>query len=380
MTSTRRRRGCSLAVACPVWCGSALLLLTLCAPTSAQPTDPRSNEIRSTSVNVELLTASEIGFIHAQEWAKVFESLGTSAVFRRGLASDKPEVSERVLGTLRTVTAVGRMTRTGTLEFPERSFSRNDVAALKEWLAELRTYGVQGSPKGKPLWGLSKTQFEDVFSALSVPVKADLANRTLPSAIATLNLPPRFPIRWSTAAEQRFLELPADEKLVRQPVTGFSAGTTLAILLSDRGFGFRPNRTPAATLELLIDLQVVDDPGAQWPVGWPIADQVPALMPGLFAMRNIDLYREPLTNVLQTAAEEAAVPFVIDHTAIAAAKIDLSQVKAEHPIKKTNWSLALRRVLFAARLNREYLQDEAGRGFVWVTPLSRPQRPAADAP
>ena len=61
----------------------------------------------------------------------------------------------------------------GRIVLPDRTFTRGDGVNLQEWVEELRLYGAQGSPEGKPLWGLSEEQFKAVFTALSEPSPVD---------------------------------------------------------------------------------------------------------------------------------------------------------------------------------------------------------------
>ncbi|MBI1345398.1 hypothetical protein GC163_03835 [bacterium] len=329
---------------------------------------------RQTVINVELLAGADGGALHSQAWAKLFEDWDVSLVVRRGLVDDKPDLSEKTVGTLRYVTLVGKLDRTGQVEFPNRKYTRAQQRELKEWIDELRTYGIQGTPEGKPLWGLSKPQFEDVFQAISTPLTVPVEGLTLPEAIEKLELPAKYPLRWTTEAEAPFRKLGANST-VRQEVAGFSRATALAILLNDRGFGFRPGRTPQGTLELVVQ-PIADDPLEQWPVGWPPQRQVPQLVPGMFVMTNIEFEKAPASEILEIAAGLSETPIFVDFAGLDQQQIDLTKVQVQQPLKKTTWSLALRYLLVPQKLNREYWQDEGGRGFVWITPIGRRPRPA----
>lgn len=347
------------------------------APLHAQPSNLTADGVRSTILEVELLSGADSGALHAQAWGQLFDRWNISLVIRRGLVDDKPETSEKINGTLRTVRLIGRLERDGQLQFQERRFSRGQSTELKEWLDELKTYGVQGAPSGKPLWGLTKPQFEALYASLSVPLKGEVFGDTLPVAIEKLALPSEYPLRWSTAAEKAFVAL-GPQNLVRQRLTGFTTATALAVLLNDRGFGFRPNRTPAGAIELLVDRRA-DDPLEQWPVGWPAQKQVPQLLPGMFVMMNISLQDDPALPILEVASEVTKTPILIDYASMARSGVDMQQLRVSHPLKKTTWSLALRAILVPNKLNREYWQDEAGRGFVWITTIGKP-RPGATQP
>jgi hypothetical protein len=123
-----------------------------------------------------------------------------------------------------------------------------------------------------------------------------------------------------------------------------------------------------------------DPQSEQWPVGWPLQTPAPQALPGLFAMTPVELTPTPLGDVLSIACERTATPILIDYGELQRRGIDLSALKVAHPYKKTTWSLALRALLVPQRLNREYWQDEAGRAFVWITPIGQPLRRAEPPP
>ncbi len=327
---------------------------------------------RSTTVNVEILSAADGGALHSQAWSQVFEKWDVPLIIRRGLVSDKPDVTEKTVGTLRYVTIVGRLSRSGSLEFPGRSFDRTEAAALKEWIDELQTYGVQGAPSGKPLWGLSKPQFEELFAALSAVADEEVKGESLPVAIERLKLPAKFPLRWSTKAEERYRSLGV-AVTARQSLKGFTLATALAVLLNDRDFGFRPNREPDGSIELVVEV-LTPDPLDHWPVGWPVQKPAPAALPGLFAMTHIELEDTAADAVLEAAAELTKTPILVDYANLDREQVRLDKLLLKHPYKKTTWSLALRAMLVPNKLNREYWQDEAGRGFVWITPVGKTRR------
>src|SRR5262245_3495800 len=75
-----------------------------------------------TTLEIELLTGPDGGAIQAQEWRTVFEQLNVSVSIHKAVLDEKPEVKERVVGTLRYVTVVGRLERSGRIVFADRTF------------------------------------------------------------------------------------------------------------------------------------------------------------------------------------------------------------------------------------------------------------------
>ena len=338
---------------------------------SAQPAAPpkvrpelsagASSKPKITIIEIKLLTGADGGSLHAQQWSKVLEPLDVSIQIQRSTLNDKPEVRERNVGTL---------DRSGKISFPGRSFDASDGPKLREWINELKTYGAQGTPEGQPMWGLSKEQFAKLYDSLQKPVDAELLDLPLTEAIPKLPLPKPYPVRVSQAATT-LLEQTGAKNRVRQDVRGFSGATALAIVLNDCRLGFRPNRTPAGGLELLVE--PLGQRQDLWPVGWPLQKQRIKAAPKLFAMTPIELNQVELTDLLVTVAELTETPVMLDYYEIEQKNIDLSKLTVSFKRAETSWSVALKNIVVPKKLSREIWQDEAGRAFVWIT-TNRPGR------
>ena len=329
-----------------------------------KPASPKKTNTINTVVEFELLQAEGGGGLHGQQWLRVLEPLDVSLRVRKPILGDKPEMKEREAGKTRYVTAIGTLDRTGNLVFPDRSFALSDATKLKEWINELRTYGVKGTPVGKSLWGLSEEQFASLFDGLLKKVDFETENLPLKQAVTKLPLPSEFPVRWNSDAVDKLARL-GEQARVRQELKGFSAALALALSLSDNGFGFRPNRTPSGVIELLIEPR--NTKLEQWPIGWPVQKATFKAAPKLYAMVPIELADVELSDVLTAISELAETPILIDYAELEARQIDLEKIKVSFPRKMTTWSLALRQLVIPKRLTRELWQDEAGRVFVWIT-------------
>ena len=328
-----------------------------------------------TFIEVKLFTKSDGGALHSQQWGKFFEPLDVTLQIQRPTLNDKPELRERHVGTLRYVTVIGTLERSGNILFPNRSFELADGPKLKEWLDELRTYGAQGAPDGQPLWGLSKEQFNRLFDSLLKPVEAELLDLSIREAVTKLPLPEQYPVRWSKAADELMVR-PGAMNRTRQDLRGFSAATALAVMLNDGGLAFRPNRTPAGGLELLVE--PLGQRTEQWPIGWPLQKQRIQAAPKFFAMTTIELDQVELPDLLVAITELTETPVLLDHHEIEARSIDLKKLKASYKRGQTSWSVALKKIVIPQKLTREVWQDEAGRVFVWIT-TNRPGRSALSA-
>lgn len=319
---------------------------------------------RSTFIEIKLLSGTEGGALHGQQWLKLMQPLDVSLQIQKGGLDDMPEVREREVGTLRYVTAIGMLDRAGKITFPDCSFTMSDGAKLKEWIDSLRTYGAQGSPEGQPLWGLTKDQFARVYDSLGKVADASVIGLPIREAVLKLPLPEQYPLKWSQSASDA-LKTRETRSAVRQELKGFSAATALAIALNDCGLGFRPNRTPSGGLELLVEpLGQRDD---FWPVGWPLQQQRFKAAPKFFSMTTIELDQVDLSDVLLAVSELSETPVLVDYAELDKKNVDLTKLKVSFKRGQTSWSVALKQMVIPQKLSRQIWQDEAGRVFVWIT-------------
>lgn len=325
-----------------------------------------------TTITVELLTGSSGVGLKARQWAEILGKLDVIVTVRNGRSDDKVGVTERKAGaTLRTVTVVGALDSAGRLIFPDQVFTEDDADKLAKWINELRVYGAQGDPNGRPVWGLTKEQFGVIHTALKKPLAAETKDVEITKAVGLFDLPRDHPVRFSSEAIGRLKEKGGQLK-VSQSVQGVSQGTALAVLLAEQGLGFRPRRLPDGGIELTVF--PLDETSKFWPVGWPREGNVPDTCPALFQFKNIELDDKPLDEVLEAVAGVLEIPILIDRQGLVAKGVDLAQVKITFPRKRTTWTEALKSFTYKAKSKMEVLVDEAGRPFLWITPIDKPAR------
>ena len=327
---------------------------------------PAGKSESKTLLEVELLLDGDGAALRVHEWSRAFRDLGVSVRVRRGVAGDEAGVTEQPLGPLRQVRVLGKLDRSGRIVLPDRTFSPSETEKLGEWIRELQTCGAQGNPDGKPLWGLSKTQFGEIYEALGrTGVEAELAGEPLVPALTRMGLPEAYPVRLTADAREHLAG--HGDAAVRKDVRGFTHGTALAMVLNDFGLGFRPLRTPGGSIEFVIDpLAKVED---AWPVGWDPEGPPGAVAPQLFEIVPVELDEVPLEDVLVAISEKAEIPVRIDHRLIEKHRIDLGAIRVSFKPKRTSWNLLLRAILNARRLSHQLRIDEQGRPFVWVSTL-----------
>lgn len=323
----------------------------------------KPGEVRTTTIEIELLT-SEGGGLQAQQWRSALESLDIPLSIRRGNDGEELETKEKIIGTLRKVTVVGQLDRTGRIVFADRTFERGDRAKLKEWINDLKTFGAQGKPDGRPLWGLNEDQFTAVYNSLTEATTLDLLDQDLEAAVSQLPLPVEYPVRWTEAAKARLDRRPGKNP-VRQSTQGFSLATALAVMLRDHELGFRPSRTPTGDLELVID--VPETPGDVWPIGWPLKQSRQQAAPKFFALQQVFFDNEPLGDLLSQAAKSAEIPILLDYADARVRDPEWTKFAINYLPRQAAWHAVVKDSLNKVKLTFDLWQDEGGRPFLYVS-------------
>lgn len=324
----------------------------------AQPT------IRQTFVEVVLLTGTDGSALFSQSWRALFQELNYPLLIRRSQGDEQPRIEEQLRGNLRYVTAIAKLDRQGSVQFPQHRFTLQDKERLRAWLHELQLYGAQGSPQGQPVWGLSQEQFDTFHRRLATLVQDRWKGRPLGELISRSEAL-GFSIRWSTHVSLQDRTSKSNSKII-QEIGGFSHGTALALALSESRLGFRPERIPDGGVVLTIvprGQELVD----HWPVGWETDEPSARIVPQLFPIENISITSQPLEQFLELVEQQSQTPIRCDIASLDRHKPDWRTVTVQYGPRRVSWSQVLRSVLGPHRLSRQYRQDEVGRGFVWIT-------------
>ncbi len=335
---------------------------------TARLTDDSFAKVPETEVMLELLTGGGAASEHAQQWGQQLQKLNVTFQTRQGVSTDKPLVKEQKLGRLRRVTVVAMLDRNGKIVCEDRSFTLAQSQQLAEWVRELKAYGAQGAPQGKPMFGLDESQFRALINGLSPTIEVDTLGLKFDAALSKLPLPSKHPLRMTPEGKRAVKEFDSS-KTLRQSVKGLSVGTGLAVVLSEFGLAFKPLRTPEGSIELSVFPREEDS--ELWPIGWPLDPSRPQgqIAPALFKMVPVELNDVPLTEVLSAASNASEIPILLDHFPIDQQEIDLSELKVTVPARKTTWGLLLKQITFTHKLGRRIVTDEAGRPLVLITTL-----------
>jgi hypothetical protein len=304
----------------------------------------------------------------AQKWGRLFSRLGVSMKTRTATLGDKTEINERKIGRFRQVKVVAKLERNGQLRISsKRSFTLSDAEKVKQWIEELTIYGAQGSPDGKPAFGLNPTQFGSIYAVLSLPIEVELQGLKLEEALAKMALPQKYPLRMS-ASSAEVLRKQRQPALVRGSFNGLSKGVVLAAMLNEFRLGFRPLRSPTGTIELVVEpLAAGKD---HWPVGWPPKENNLKTAPNLYKRVPIDIKDVPLNDVLNAVAAKSGVRILIDYYELGGEGIDPAEKLVSYTAaERKSWSLLLKGVTTPLKLARELRIDEQEQAFVWITSL-----------
>jgi hypothetical protein len=367
--------------------GAAGLLLTEAAPAQTRPiVIPQPDPVASqavdpdnlpsgrtadqisglkTSVEFQILSGNPAAGYESHRWVEALRDRGVTVRVRTPKAGDELGVDETIQGTLRWVVATGELDAQGQLKFPDRSFSVREQTQLKEWIDELKLYGAQGAPEGKPLWGLTNAQFSKVFESLSTPVAGKVRGQRLDAALEQLRLPEDLSVRYHSTAIAHIAARRTDAALQAE-VQGLSCGTALAGVLANYGLGYRPLRTPAGAIELVVEpLANLKQP---WPIGWEPDKETSRgrLAPGLYKMVQVGFDELPLDDILNAVSEAGQIPVVINYDSAAQRGIDLNR-PVSYPQKRAAYMMVLGSVIRGSRLKQDLRVDERGVPFVYVT-------------
>ena len=104
-----------------------------------------------------------------------------------------------------------------------------------------------------------------------------------------------------------------------------------------------------------------------WPIGWTSDKSDHDAIPALFEFRNVNVQNVSAATALEVIGKRVKMPVLLDRKALAKYNIDPKKSPVSFPNKRTTYSLALRKMLFQARLKFEVRYDDAGTPFLWVT-------------
>ena len=314
------------------------------------------------TVRLELVGDAQGSAMLFQEWAQALGQAGIPNVhIRVSQDSDKLGIETQGAGNSLTYVVTGSIRSRDELLLPGGRFRRNELGRLAQWLKDLAERGPEADSGEKAPFGLSAAQFQkvraDLSSSVGFPTQG-VARRQVAEKIAS-HL--KLPLRLDSAAARAL----GDGK-VADDLSELSCGTALACVLGSTGYCFMPS---ARGGELSYSVVKADPKLAAWPIGWPMEKPVNESLPALFESLNVNVQNVPVAEALEAIGKRVKAPVLIDHGALARNEIDPATAMVTLPRSRTTYSIALRKLLFQARLKFEVRRDETGAPFLWVTPL-----------
>jgi len=295
-----------------------------------------------------------------QPWMQMLGKAGIENVRCRSLKpNDKVGIQVHGTEDNRLYIVTGIVRGTDELLLPPGRFRRSDVGRLARWLDELAEYGPAEQRERKTAFGLRASQFTQIHDDLAQPIPFSTRGLSRREAVARISRQLTFSIR---SDAQTGAALQGDE--IAEELLGLSCGTVLAYVLRPMGYCLVPSlegsRSTYAIVKARPDREV-------WPVGWESDQPTRDLLPALHEFHDVNIEGVAASTALQAIGKLLKVPVLVDHNALARHGVDPDKVLVSHPRSRTTYSLALRKILFQARLTSEVRVDEAGQPFLWVT-------------
>lgn len=313
-------------------------------------------------VEIEVGTQPGLGPLESQKWARLFEELKLDRQQIRGMrAGERLQITTSGSPESPTYHVVGVLGPDGTLKVQGKQFTLRDRERFSAWLAELREWGPQGAPVGRPLFGLNGDQFRALTRDLSQPVDFSTADQTHDKTFAALQAKFTHPVDIDPALAKQL----ADEDKVSVELRGLASGTAMSYILRPYGLAWRPERKPGGEIRLIVR------PGKEleeiWPVGRPLTGQPVDVLPEIMENLTVEIEPTPLDQVLAALQARLKIPFLLDRNALVRHDIDPAKINVSYPGKKSWYQVVLQKVLYQAGLKFEVRLDDAGKPFLWIS-------------
>ena len=311
-------------------------------------------------VRLELVGDSRASAVAFQQWGQALGKAGVRNVtFRSERPTDKVGVDVKGTKENRVYVVTGIVKSTDELQLPPGRFRRRDVARLALWLEDLAKHGREADRPARSAFGLSPEQFAKIRKDLARGIGFSTRGITRGEAVEKIGRRVSLPVKMDPKLAKA---LKGDK--VGEELSGLSCGTALAYVLRPMGFCLVPRQADRGPVYTVIQAR----PGLEvWPVGWKPEKPRPKVLPALFEFRNVNLEGVSAAVALEAIGKRLKVPVLFDHNALARHGIQPGKVFVSHPRRRTTYSIALRKILFQARLKSELRVDESGRPFLWIS-------------
>lgn len=325
------------------------------------------------TVELTLIGQGQAASLYFQEWSQALGRAGIRNVrIRSGSENDKPSMVTEGDADRPVYLVTGVITSRNELLLPGARFRRSDVGRIATWLKDLAESGPAAGRQVKSPLGLSGNDFVKIHRDLAAIVDYSTVGMTRRKVVGKIATQVSIPLRLDADAAREL----ADEK-VEDELKGVSCGTALACVLRPADYAMTPRLVGGQivyTVAKSDDTPVISNIDQMsmatfksWPIGWTTDKSDHDAVPALYESHNINVRNVPAATALAAIGKQLKIPILLDRKALAKYKIDPAKAVVTFPNRRTTYSLALRAMLFRAKLKFEVRYDDAGAPFLWVT-------------
>jgi hypothetical protein len=311
-------------------------------------------------VELEIVAGTRFGVAMSfQEWQRSLVAAGIRNVRLRTSAQQiEPVIEVRGTAANPVYAVTGVLSGSDELVLPGARFHRGEVRQLAAWLDDLARRGPVEHAAPRVAFGLTGSQLEKVQNDLARPIGMSTEGVHRGEAVRRIAARIGLPLRIDGQLAN------ADEPIADE-LSALSCGTALACILQPIGWAMAP-RASADAVE--VRLGPADPDRQAWPVGWP-PQHLAETLPALYEFRNVNVAGVSAAKVLTVIGRQIKAPVLYDRAALTRLGIDPEKAVVTHPTMRTNYSVALRKMLFRVGLKFEVRVDEAQTPFLWISPV-----------
>lgn len=313
-------------------------------------------------VHIEVVGASAVA---AHEWGRALAKAPFASVKIVSGQDSIPSVEVEGSEGSRVYRVRGVISDRNQLRLPRHRFGINDTEGLKDWinsLNEVRDVRPTGTkPTPRMAFGMSAAELVRVTDLLKVTVGTETKGRPVRKVMSEIN---RLVGRRIVMDPPARAAIPAD-LMVEDELSGLSAGVALAALVRPAGLVVVPLPDGGSTRLLVRDFRDTEE---HWPIGWPAEGPPRDHVPKLYESLEVEIADTSLRDTIGALQARLEVPVLYDQNGMARQRINLDEVTASFPPKRTLYTRILKTVLSQGKLKYELRVDEAERPFLWISP------------
>jgi hypothetical protein len=319
-------------------------------------------------LEVAVVKAAPLGAM--QQWGQRLSELGLAGLRLRGAhAGDKPSITPVGSGGSQRFRVLAVLNHRDQLILPGGAFGHGDMAKLRQFFEAMPgKIAEQGVERG--IFGLTRPQFEQLYTDFSKVVTGSTKGVPLPSALASLTAGLSVPLVVDPETEGVLNRAKPLALELREVTTG----TAIALALRSAGLALLPEQPPGKPF--VVRVIRLSPQSMTWPVGWKPEQPPRQVAPDMYRFTTIEITGYTLAQALQAFTPHMGIPLIFDEHVITQRKIHFAKVEVKFPNRKTYIRRAVDHILSQGHLTGELRVDEGNRPFYWITQFG-PESPRA---